>query len=1379
VSTVEAGAEDGAHAEKVATKSEAPPQEAFGRYALLEKIGHGGMAEVFRAKSYGVEGFEKVLVIKRILAKLASDPRFVEMFVREAKLSVRLSHANVVQVFDLGRVGDALFIAMEYVQGVDLATLLARIRRRGSQVAFSTAAYVAAEVAKGLDHAHRRRDEQLRPLGIVHRDVSPQNVLLSYEGEVKVTDFGIAKALGDPDISPLEEDEPRTDGKIAIRGKFAYLSPEQANGQPVDARSDIWALGVVLYEMLAGSNPFAAPTVFETLRRVRSAEAPPLALARPDAPKELVAIVAKALALAPADRYADAARMHDELLAYLYTSGERFGAHALSELLVELRETRDSGQRAALDLGGEAFAEEGLVRTPVEVPDAADLSTAPPPRAASSGAMNAAAVDPSAGGFARARSLGEHREVSALIVELGGSSETSMDESSDPGRALAHAESIARRYGAEIVDSDPGRIGAVFGAKRPDGRDTDIAVRCAIVIGRMLADFAPQSGIGVHSARVVVDAEGNLVHDERYVALLGAARELARAKEGRIALSTNALRHVRASFEVEAVPEVSRGLATVSGVLLKGRKTTSELYGRFVGRREELRVLGELLAAATRRRARLVTIRGEAGIGKTRLLHEVHRRLQRGAYNVGWYMATCAPHGRDVPLAGVAAMLRVLCGIEEGDDASKVSAVRPRLRALGLGDDELASVLELVRARGDAGYGDATKAQSHAAAALAHMISRLCDDRLHVLAWDDVQLMDAVSAGVLASVSKAVASCRVVLLFAGTGEESLSATTSAAAAAQQVQQNVIMLGDLPREDLYRLTASRLGAREVDEDLLQFVAERTGGNPLYVEELVRAMSESGAVDRRIESESSGKPVERALLRVGAASVDLPKSLRGLMTSRLAKLSPQDRTVLATIALLGEPADIDLLAACANERVSDIERIVFALEGASILRRSGARSIAFVSPVAREVVLDATPNEAKREIHASIATAMLAAPDPSYGRIAHHQLECGDRERAATSFGRSAESLLAAGKPEGAAHDATRALSVADLRARPRTEIARWLATLASALESARGGGRNSGPEVVAAVERARARIEGDRDASLVATASVDEGRALASVSQFDGARAAFERAERQAGSDPDLLRAILVARVGAARKSGDFNESARLLELLEPMVEAGNDVRQRFDVLLALAQSTAAMQAEQGLARAMSHLERAEALIPQLPNPQLRRVEVGKARGLTLVFGRNLPAAASACQESAELARSLGLSMELAINLHNLGDVRAHLRENGAAYAALAQSLALCEEGGNERMATSNRISLLYLDARNGDRSAAQRLSDLAVSAKERNWPWDELSSRYWLGLIARDAGDKARALADLGRARQLAEKLGMRGAVADCDEALGALTGEA
>ena len=161
---------------------------AFGRYRLLERLGEGGMAEVYKAKSFGVEGFEKVLVIKRILPKLAEHSKFVDMFVHEAKLAVRLSHANVVQVFDLGRVDHpggeptSYFIAMEYVPGLDLATLLARCRRQKISVPLGMAAFITAEVAKALDHAHRRRGEQSRPLGIVHRDISPQNILLSWEG---------------------------------------------------------------------------------------------------------------------------------------------------------------------------------------------------------------------------------------------------------------------------------------------------------------------------------------------------------------------------------------------------------------------------------------------------------------------------------------------------------------------------------------------------------------------------------------------------------------------------------------------------------------------------------------------------------------------------------------------------------------------------------------------------------------------------------------------------------------------------------------------------------------------------------------------------------------------------------------------------------------------------------------------------------------------------------------------------------------------------------------------------------------------------------------------------------------------------------------------
>src|SRR5687768_16648431 len=172
----------------------APGPVVYGKYQLLDLLARGGMAEVFRAKSHGVEGFEKVLVIKRILPELSQNSQFVEMFINEAKIAVTLSHANIVQVFDLGRADDSYFIAMEYVAGFDLATVLRRGQKYRKPLPAELAVYIVSEIAKALDYAHRRRDGHMRPLTIIHRDVSPHNVLLSYEGEVKLTDFGIAKA---------------------------------------------------------------------------------------------------------------------------------------------------------------------------------------------------------------------------------------------------------------------------------------------------------------------------------------------------------------------------------------------------------------------------------------------------------------------------------------------------------------------------------------------------------------------------------------------------------------------------------------------------------------------------------------------------------------------------------------------------------------------------------------------------------------------------------------------------------------------------------------------------------------------------------------------------------------------------------------------------------------------------------------------------------------------------------------------------------------------------------------------------------------------------------------------------------------------------------
>ena len=214
------------------------PQPFARRYLLLDKIATGGMAEVFKAKSYGVEGFEKLVVIKRILPHLSRNARFVSMFINEAKIAVSLNHGNIVQVFHLGKHGEDYFIAMEYVHGRDLMQVLKVCRQRGLRFPIPLLTYITAEIARGLDYAHRKQDSAGNRLEIVHRDISPHNIVLSFEGEVKIVDFGIARIAS----QLAEEGQTRRLG-----GKFAYMSPEQAEGRPRDARSDILSLGLVCY----------------------------------------------------------------------------------------------------------------------------------------------------------------------------------------------------------------------------------------------------------------------------------------------------------------------------------------------------------------------------------------------------------------------------------------------------------------------------------------------------------------------------------------------------------------------------------------------------------------------------------------------------------------------------------------------------------------------------------------------------------------------------------------------------------------------------------------------------------------------------------------------------------------------------------------------------------------------------------------------------------------------------------------------------------------------------------------------------------------------------------------------------------------------------
>jgi serine/threonine protein kinase len=377
------------------------PPEVFGKYHLLEKIATGGMAEVWRARAYGMAGFEKILVIKKVLPNLAEDDEFIKLFIDEARIAVQLLHVNIVQVFDLGQVEKSYYMAMEYVHGLDLSRLVTRSRNLGP-FPVPLALFVIGEVCKALQFAHDRVGEDHEPLNVVHCDISPQNILVSYAGEVKLTDFGISRAAFQADAMHK-----------VVRGKYAYMSPEQVDGRALDRRTDIFSLGIVLYETLTGRRLFKGKTRDQTLDRVRRAEVPSPRAYRPEFSEDLEALLLRCLARRPDERFYDAGELLESLSALMVREGHRSTNNDLAAYLkavIDSAVTRSGDEPEPVRRPGRT-----LPPSPVVVLSA---EASPPPRSIAGPRATLAALTQEWAGIVAAAGgeLWERGEGSLLVV---------------------------------------------------------------------------------------------------------------------------------------------------------------------------------------------------------------------------------------------------------------------------------------------------------------------------------------------------------------------------------------------------------------------------------------------------------------------------------------------------------------------------------------------------------------------------------------------------------------------------------------------------------------------------------------------------------------------------------------------------------------------------------------------------------------------------------------------------------------------------------------------------------------------------------------------------------------------------------------------------
>lgn len=1255
----------------------------FGRYRLIEPAGRTPLGELWRAKRHGVEGFQKTVLVLRVGAELSRDPRFAAVFEREARLALRLGHANVVQVFDLGREPSGEYWAtLEWAPGFDLAELVTRLGPRVAALPPGFAVYVAAEVSKALDHAHRRRDEQHRVLGIVHGDLGLDTVRCTWDGEVRLGGFCVTRALWALHRGGVERPE--------LAARFSHASPEVAAGNEPTPASDLFALGVQIYALLTGVQPLAGATPGETLRRVRAAEHVPLTTLRPGVPDALGALVARLLAREPAARPESAARVYEDLLAIAYGTGARFGAAELAALLQGLDESPVASAR--VELASSSF--EAAQR----------LSSPPPPPAVKS------LVAPG----------DQARDASILALAFGEPA---------PG-ARERARRLLVRYGARLLGDSPRTLSATFGLGAADGRDVETAVRAGLVLTRSLAPLLGRFGVGVATGPLHLLADGSAADDSARRALLAQAEAWARLAEREVLIASDASRSLRGAFALEP-----RGELFAVGAPL-------EPAGGFVGRRNELRTLGELIAQASRGVAGATLLSGEAGVGKTRLVIEMQRRLGRGAFDVACHLATCPPRGE--PLSGVTEMWRTLSGISEGDPLERIRAVEPRLRELGLRDREIeATLAALGGARGEA--TEDVEALGHG---LTRTLARLCEERVTVLVWDDCESLDEPSRALLTAVLDRLKHARLVAIFV--------ARDAHFALGRELVP--VPLGRLGDDEAVLLAARRLNAREIADDVVRFLQERAMGHPMLLEETLRVASESSSIV--VEGGvARGRPL--------VDPVSVPRTLRAALDARIRAHSESERSLLVAAAIVGAPADVAVLAAMLDTAVGTVSELAWGLERGELLRRAGPVALRFPSPLVPEVVLQGLPPTTLADLHRQAANAYQVVlgerTEEEAGRIAHHLALAGERDRAAGFAATSGLWALGTRRLERAVADLTRAIELADLSLRAPEEVEDWVTALARAARHVR-----SGALLVPALER----VEAWRAASLPATDERGLRITIALGSSYGAlghprARTVLASAVAAAGERPEILRAALVAEADVAMRQG---EPRHALSALAHASALGEDLSpDGHRVLLVEAH---ALGATGDTALALARLDHAERVAPA--DDAALACERAKIRALVLAFAEDWAGSERASELAADLAERAGLRYEVAVARHNQGDAWLRLGDRARAYAALQASLAVAHELGAERLRWLDQAQLAYLEVAAGHGDVAV-LVEACAHAERSGWTFDAVAARCLYGEILAQRGQRAEARALLEATLEQALGTGHGLLIRDCQRALARL----
>jgi tetratricopeptide (TPR) repeat protein len=1037
--------------EKPSDRNAEPLPHALGRYRVVRRLGAGGMAEVFLAKQTGAEGLEKLLVVKRVLPSFARSVKFRAMFVDEAKVAMRLNHPNIVQVYAFEQVRDEFLLAMEFVDGLDLGRLVSATRRAGRRLPHGLVAWVVAEAARGLDYAHNRKDEHGKPLDIVHRDVSPQNVLLSYEGAVKIADFGIARAR-------MVHEETGV-----IKGKFSYMSPEQARGKKVDRRSDVYSLGIMLAELLMGRAMFPGEQGLDVLDKVRQGQRTLPREVDPRVPEALDRIVRDATAYDPEERPQSARALATRLSAFLHGLDEVWDATALEQHIAEVapRETTSPEVRGGALGGPGAGPGAGLGGGGAAVGAGPHAAGAPGPAGAGAPPLTALTVAAGLGGAGERgeRELRERRHV--IVVSGAVLAAEGTQVSAERGRARAVAlddaltqllEQIAFKSDAVVRWPDPGdrsRFRLLLGLGRVTVHDALRAVRLAIDVSETIAGASEDRlhpvvcalGIsrGVFSV-VRGSADGRVLREEPVGEVLALADALAARADGDQVLAAGEIfRAARREFAFdereprEVVVTAEGGPLAVRAYRVTGVRARDAHDARreaggdaprsagdpgapaaegtdsgvvsnvippggdgshLVGRKDELRAIAEAYQeSVTARRSVMMALVGDLGVGKSALCGAAFARLDPPARLLS---VECAFGLDEVPFAVVADLVRAACRIPADAPAD---AARAQLReALGellpREEDRAAAVAGLeplfaaAKARGDDGADDRGEERAEDRSRALVRALRLV---LGALGARGPLVVHLAAMQWIDPRSLEVVSALVRRTYPIPLLVLLSTRPDARVEGALGAVPRLELGELDKDERLALVRARFQGAAVPPDVMAAIVERAGGNPFFLIELVDALLERGVVV--VEGEGEARRVVR---RPGP--IALPTTLEGAIAARLSELPADAKTALRWLAAAGGGLAAAELGSIAGR---DLGAALAALETRKLVEQRGGAYV-FASAVVRHVAYESIDPEDRRRMHRRIGAHLAALHAVPPARIARHLERAGDPAGAADAY-----------------------------------------------------------------------------------------------------------------------------------------------------------------------------------------------------------------------------------------------------------------------------------------------------------------------------------------------------------------------------------------